>query len=365
MKTMPIAFAALILFCLPVLAQVKPEVKAEDPVMVELAVAKQKYRDVLSEVKKRMISAFDDEDKTVTADKTLKLADKLKLLEQIVLDKTAFQVDGTFPKSPGMKEAVDAFQKQLKEAREICETAFDVAAEKRFVTDRKASQLILQEKPEFFKAGGSETELDLKKSKLALETALDAFGAKLLLAFDEQQKKLEDSKTPRSNVLIERLKKEKTAFEADPGFLPDSASMKLSVTDYSTTVAAEFKKAEVAYDKAAKEYREMKNTVALKALLKDKIVFLGIFTPGKYEIISDPPLMSKNVVEFFPSGKLLQTHTATLKGIWSQRGRIIVFTYDDKQWGKVVLHIKSADVLSGENVHANGTVFKNTLTRIK
>ena len=162
MKTMPIAFAVLILFCLPVLAQVKPVVKAEDPVMVELAVAKQKYRNVVSEVKKRMISAFDDEDKTVTADKTLKLADKLKLLEQIALDKTAFQVDGTFPKSPGMKEAVDAFQKQLKEAREICETAFDVAAEKRFVTDRKASQLILQEKPEFFKAGGSETELDLK-----------------------------------------------------------------------------------------------------------------------------------------------------------------------------------------------------------
>ncbi len=43
----------------------------------------------------------------------------------------------------------------------------------------------------------------------------------------------------------------------------------------------------------------------------------------------------------------------------------MVFTDDDKQWGKVVLHVKSADALPGENVHANGTVIKNSLTRIK
>jgi hypothetical protein len=366
MKRVSIAFAALILmFCAPASAQIKPEVKAEDPVLAELAVAKQKYRAVVSEAKKRMIAAFDNEDKTVTADKTLKLADKLKLLEQIALDKTAFQVDGTFPKSPGMKEAVDTFEKQLKEAREICESAFDAAAEKRFLTDRKAAKLVLEEKPEFFRAGGLETELKLKKAKLALESALEAAGAKLSLAFDEQQTKLDESKTPRNNVLIEKLKKEKTAFEADPGFLPDSPAMKPALADYSAAVAAEIKKAEVAYDQAAKEYRELKNTVALKALLEDKTVTLGIFTPGKFEVTSDPGGQVRNVVEIFPNGKLIQIQNITIKGTWSQRGRIIVFTYDDKQWGKVILHIKSADALTGENVHTNGTVFKNSLTRIK
>lgn len=366
MKRVLIAVAApFLIFSLPVSAQVKPGSQTEDSVMVELGVAKQKYRAALSEAKKRMVAAFDHDDKAVTADTTIKLADKLKLLEQIALDKAAFQMDGTLPNPPGMQEAVEGYQKQLKEAREICENAFDAAAETRFVTDRKAARLILQEKPDFFKAGGSETELDLKRAKLGLESALEAAGAKLSAAFDEQQKKLEDGKTPRNTSLIEKLRKEKTAFEADPGFLPGSASMKVAVSEYSATVAAEFKKAEAAYDKAAKDYRELKNAVALMTLQEDKTVTLGIFTPGKYEIISDPPLVHKNVAEFYPGGKLVQVHHATLKGTWSQRGRTIVIAYDDKQWGKVILRIKSADALTGENVHANGTVFKNSLTRIK
>lgn len=131
-------------------AQDKVEVKV-DPVAAELETAKVSYRASVEAASKKLIKAFENEDKRIATDPKLKAEDKLKRLDQLATEKEAFEIGGTLPKSATLPSAVTTYLDDLKPAQALCEKAFDEAANKYLTTNRAAAKAVLAEKAEFFK----------------------------------------------------------------------------------------------------------------------------------------------------------------------------------------------------------------------
>jgi hypothetical protein len=116
----------------------------------------------------------------------------------------------------------------------------------------------------------------LTKAKEDFQEAVKGAGEKLLTAFTDQQKKLEENtklKVAEQIKLVEQLQEERKAFEADPSKLPKSPGMKVAVSDYQMKTDAAKKKCEAAFDKAAEGYRGKKDLASAKAVLTEKEQF--------------------------------------------------------------------------------------------
>ncbi len=207
----------------------------------------------------------------------------------------------------------------------------------------------------------------LATAKRAYESGLERAGVKMLEAFAEQQKQLVLSKTSKSAELLVQLKKEKAAFEVDNGYLPKSPSMKMAVDAYTEQIMTDLLNCSSAFEKIARAYRNLKNPAESDSVLREKVAFIGLLAPGKFEVICDPPLPTKCIAEFTPDHKIVMTHDNVVKGTWFQRGRVIEVAFDNKNFGMAILRVKTTDpdAIVGENVHTNGSTYKWMMTRIK
>jgi len=119
---------------------------------------------------------------------------------------------------------------------------------------------------------------ELAVAKEEYVNALDRAKEKLIAAFAEQQKKLEENKNLKvAEVikLVEQLQAERDAFLADSSKLPRIAIMKVAVSEYESSVAAATKKCAAAFDKAAEEYRKRRDLAKAKMVLAEKDEFLS------------------------------------------------------------------------------------------
>ncbi len=120
---------------------------------------------------------------------------------------------------------------------------------------------------------------ELTKAKEVYQAAVKLASEKLVAAFADEQKKLEENtrlKVAEQIKLVEQIQAERKAFEADTTKLPKSAGMKVAVSDYKTKTTAAKMKCETAFDKAAESYRNMKDLVTAKAVLAGKAEFFKV-----------------------------------------------------------------------------------------
>jgi hypothetical protein len=145
----PLALASVV-YLSALFAEDKPK-DVDDPVAAELAKAKQNYQAALKAASEKMGNAFAEQKKKLEDNKKLKVADQIKLLEQLQEEQKAFELDPEkLPKSTRMKFAVMDYQTQVSAARKRCETAFDKAAESyRANKDLTAAKEILAQKGRF------------------------------------------------------------------------------------------------------------------------------------------------------------------------------------------------------------------------
>lgn len=122
----------------------------------------------------------------------------------------------------------------------------------------------------------------LARAKDEYRAATAKAQEKLLTAFAAQQKALEDTKKLKvadQLRLLDQIKAERKAFEANAAFLPASALMKPAVAEYQSKLVAARKKCEAAFDKGAEGYRDQKNLDAAKAVLAQKAEFFAAAAP--------------------------------------------------------------------------------------
>ena len=117
---------------------------------------------------------------------------------------------------------------------------------------------------------------ELKKAKVKYESAVEKAGEKLLAAFAEQLKQVEgktELKAEQQIKLLEQLRADRKAFEADSSNLPKSAGLKKAVKEYETALTPARKTGEAAFDKAADAYRNKKEFDAAKVVLDEKKLY--------------------------------------------------------------------------------------------
>ena len=127
---------------------------AEDPIAAELNKAKQKYQSSTQKAGEKLLDALADQQKKVEGNAVLKVDQQVRLLEQLRIDRKAFEIDpSNLPKSAGaaLKKAVGDYQTSSSGARKSCEVAFDKAAEAhRARKDFAAAKAVLDEKKMHF-----------------------------------------------------------------------------------------------------------------------------------------------------------------------------------------------------------------------
>lgn len=119
---------------------------------------------------------------------------------------------------------------------------------------------------------------ELTKAKQEYQTATEIAVEKLMTAFVDQQKKLEENKKLKVDEVIKlanQLQAEKKAFMADATKLPKSPSMKGAVSDYQLSTVAARKRCEAAFVKAAEGYRANKDLTTAGVVLAEKDSFLN------------------------------------------------------------------------------------------
>ena len=126
----------------------------DDPIAVELRKAKAEFVSSKEKATEKLTADFDEIRKRVEDSTTLKVEQRLKLLEQIQQEKTAFETNPSrIPSLVTMKSAVSDFQLRIAAARKKCEAAYDKAADS---YDKKkdlaSARKVLDEKASFFVA---------------------------------------------------------------------------------------------------------------------------------------------------------------------------------------------------------------------
>jgi len=153
--TRPLLFSALAAAVVLTAAagQDKPAVKKDDPIAAELTRAKDEFLATHEKAKERLLAKFAEEEKRLTDSTALKIDDRVKRLKQIQDEKKAFEDLGKLPKAGALKVAVSDYQTKVNAAKQKCETAFDVAAEKyrKKEKDLAATRAVLAEKENFFR----------------------------------------------------------------------------------------------------------------------------------------------------------------------------------------------------------------------
>ncbi len=127
---------------------------ADDPVARELGKAKDEFRAAVGKAHDKLLSSFATQQKVLEETKKLKVADQIKLIEQLQAERKAYEANpALLPTSPAMKSAVVEYQTKLLAARRKCEAAFDKGAEGyRDRKDLESAKVVLAQKAEFFTA---------------------------------------------------------------------------------------------------------------------------------------------------------------------------------------------------------------------
>ena len=123
----------------------------------ELKKGSEDYQFTIMQAKERMLAGFEDQEKKLEANTKLKVAEQIKLIEQLQSEKKAFQSDqNKLPKSTSMKQYLNDYQNKISSARKKYELLFDKVAE------------YYRNKKEFLKA----KELLIKKENFIKNSAL-------------------------------------------------------------------------------------------------------------------------------------------------------------------------------------------------
>lgn len=128
-----------------------PKSKPEDPVGLDLRKAKAECTGSMEKAAAKLAADFSEIRKRVEDSTTLKVEQRLKLLEQIQQEKAAFDASPSkMPTLVSMKAAVAEYQARTAAARKKCEAAYDKAAESYDKNkDFAAAKKILDEKKDF------------------------------------------------------------------------------------------------------------------------------------------------------------------------------------------------------------------------
>lgn len=121
-----------------------------DPIAAELTKAKKAYEAELIAARDALLEAFDPVEQKIAENPKLKPADRVRQLEGLMEEKTAFDKEGVLPKSFGLKAAVSDYRTQLSTAQRSCEKAFDDAAAKYLTVNLDQAKIVIAEKAEFF-----------------------------------------------------------------------------------------------------------------------------------------------------------------------------------------------------------------------
>jgi hypothetical protein len=119
-----------------------------------LTKAKDDYRAATEKAQEKLLTAFAAQQKALEDTKKLKVADQIRLVDQIRAERKAFEASpAALPTSAVMRPAVVEYQSKLVAARKKCEAAFDKVAEDcRDCKNLDAAKAVLAQKAEFFAA---------------------------------------------------------------------------------------------------------------------------------------------------------------------------------------------------------------------
>ncbi|MFO0798541.1 MAG: hypothetical protein U0804_13775 [Gemmataceae bacterium] len=150
MSRRPFVAAGLLFLSAAAVGQPDPA----DPVTQALARAQDEYVAATGKAQEKLLAAFAAQQKALEDTKKLKVADQIRLLDQVKAERKAFEASpAALPASAVMRPALAEYQAKLVAARRKCEAAFDRAAED--YRDRKnldAARAVLARKAEFFAA---------------------------------------------------------------------------------------------------------------------------------------------------------------------------------------------------------------------
>jgi hypothetical protein len=123
---------------------------------------------------------------------------------------------------------------------------------------------------------------ELGKAKNDFQAAAARASEKMVAAFADQRKKLENNtrlKVEQQIEAIKQLDEERKDFEADNTDMPVSPAMKAATGDYQGAIKAAREKCERAFDRAANEYRKppRKDLTSAGAVLEEKKSFFKAF----------------------------------------------------------------------------------------
>ena len=123
-----------------------------NPIAVELTKAKEEYQGAVQKARDRLLAAFGQQQKTLEADAKLKVAQLLKLVDQLKAERKAFEADTrSLPQSKLMQVAADDFRRTIASAKAKCIKAYEKAAEdyRAKKKDLDAAKAVLTELDEF------------------------------------------------------------------------------------------------------------------------------------------------------------------------------------------------------------------------
>jgi hypothetical protein len=231
---------------------------------------------------------------------------------------------------------------------------------------------------------GDEQPVDRVAKELAVAkeeyvNALNRAREKLIAAFAEQQKKLEENKNLKvAEVikLVDRLQAERKAFLADSSKLPRIAIMKVAVSEYESSVATAKKTCAAAFDKAAEEYRKNRDLAMAKMVLAEKDKFLSWGQnfvpgdvldnlPGKWRVsffgrTKDSSMINYQATWEFDKFGGVRSEEAKANGTWTYdpiaQGVVISWDNTEKSQEFFPVPLKT-DGLTGKTWHGPGVQF--------
>lgn len=214
---------------------------------------------------------------------------------------------------------------------------------------------------------------ELMKAKKDYQIAVKTANEKLMAAFADQQKKLEDNtelKVAELLKLVEEIQKEKKAFEVDPTSLPKSPRMKVAVSEYQTQIADAKKKCAAAFEKAAEGYRRKRDLATAKAVLAEKDNFfialdVANVLPGKWQVNFVGHTKNGSAINYqatwvFDRSGGVQSVEAKASGTWvyDDKTRRVVIKWDNTEKSHESLPVPlTPSGLTGETWHGTGVKF--------
>jgi hypothetical protein len=220
-------------------------------------------------------------------------------------------------------------------------------------------------------------ELAVAKEEYVI--AVNKAGEKLIAAFTEQQRKLEENKNLKiAEVikLVDRLQAERDAFLADNSKLPRIASMKVAVSEYQLSVAAAKKTCAAAFDKAAEEYRKNRDLAMAKMLLAEKDKFLSWGQnlvpvdvrdnlPGKWQVSFLGRTKNGSMIDYQATWEFdkfggVRSEEAKASGTWTYDPKVqcVVISWDNTEKSQEFFPVPlKTDGLTGKTWHGPGVLF--------